>query len=211
MNSMRVLLPVPEEAAGEVTHIFRQFPQVEVPVSDPFSVGAQALIVPINSFGFFDSGFPLKVADRFGLGIQQTLQDNIRKKHFGELLVGEAEVLLTGVKSPSLLIAAPVVRTSISTLADSVNVYLAMRGAVLSIRNDAPEPVESLCFPMEAVLGAGLTPYAAARQVREGLRVALRETPKALHHLSKEARREKSLKRPERKSGRKADERPGPA
>ena len=200
MDALKILLAVPETAQEQVAYLFREVPQVHVLAEKALDVEAQALIVPLNSFGFFDSGFPLEVTDRLGFGLQDELQTRIVEQHFGELLVGQAEVIPTGAATPRFVIAAPVARSSPGNLKDTINVYLATRAALLAIRENPDLGIESVAFPLEAVLEGGVNAYAAARQIRYGVRAVLRERPRRVQNLSKMVRRERDLKRLEKKS-----------
>jgi O-acetyl-ADP-ribose deacetylase (regulator of RNase III) len=194
----RVLLYVPESAHEQVTYLFREVPAVTVSVGDALQTDADALIVPLNSFGYFDGGFALRVADHLGFSLQEELRRRIGEDHFGELVVGQAEILPTQKDKPAFVIAAPLSRAAPGDLRDSVNVYLAMRGALLAVAKAPDCPIQSVGLPLMGVDEGKLTPYAAARQIRYGVRAILRERPRRMQNLSKATRREANLKRQER-------------
>ncbi len=194
IERFKVFLHVPEESLELVRELFSQIPQVEVVTGSVFETTADAVVVPLNSFGFFDSGLALEATDRYGLQLQDELRARIEEKHFGELLVGAAEIMPTGVETPRYIIAAPIARTTPGDLRDTVNVYLAARGALLAVRNTPELGINSVAFPLMGVSEGKLTPYTAARQIRYGIRAVLRRKPRRVQHLSKAARREKALK-----------------
>jgi O-acetyl-ADP-ribose deacetylase (regulator of RNase III) len=198
MEDMKFVVCVPHDAEEAIRYLFREFPYIEVSVADPLTVEAQALVVPHNSFGFFDSGFRLRVADAFGFGLQDELQRRIAEQHDGELLVGRAEILPTGHAAPAFAIAAPIARASTAHLADNVNIYLAARGVMIAIKNNPALGIRTVIFPLAAFLEGTVTPYAATRQIRYGIRALYRDRPRRIDNLSKAIRREKELTRPEK-------------
>jgi O-acetyl-ADP-ribose deacetylase (regulator of RNase III) len=198
MEDMKFIVCVPNDAEEAVRYLFREFPYVETSTADPFVVDCHALVVPHNSFGFFDGGFRLRVADTFGFGLQDELQRRIAERHDGELLVGEAEILPTGRPAPAYAIAAPIVRASTAHLDETVNIYLAARGVMVAIKRNPECAIRTVVFPLAAFLEGNVTPYAATRQIRYGIRALYRDRPRRIDNLSKAVRREKELKRSEK-------------
>ena len=196
-EKFKVFIYVPQQALELVTELFAQIPQATVKVGQIFESGADAVVIPLNSFGFFDSGLALEATDRFGLRLQDELRKRINEKYFGELLVGQAEILPTGSENPRYIIAAPISRTQPGDLRNTVNIYLAARGALLAVRNSPELNIHSVAMPLMGVSEDKLSPYAAARQIRYGIRAVLRPQPRRVQNLSKATRREKSLKRQE--------------
>ena len=135
-----------------------------------------AVVSPSNSFGFMDGGIDHLYSHHFGWEVQRRLQEQIRTRHHGELLVGTAEVVETGSPRIPFLIAAPTMRVPM-ILNDTINPYLAARATLLVIRhgtvsvgNFAGERVASVistvAFPG---LGTGVgrvDPDTCAHQVR---------------------------------------------
>ncbi len=200
MNELKITLSVPKADSEEVNYLFREIPQVSVTCDDLFSLSVDALLIPINSFGFFEGGLPLQAADRFGFHLQEALQKKIIEAYYGEMLVGQAELLPTRKEAPAYVIAAPLFRTSEAGLSDTVNPYLAVRAAFLAIRGNPDRSIGSLGIPLLGSDAEGMTGYTSARQIRYAVRGALREKPRKLGHLSKAKRRERSLKRKEPKN-----------
>ena len=128
----------------------------------------------------------------FGWDLQKNLQKRIRERHFGELLVGAAEVAETGDSDIPYCIAAPTMRVPM-ILAETPNAYLAARAvfllllhgkfdssfgpaldgifvAVYSLLNGTGKPyhsvIQTVAFPGLGT-GVGRVPYeVCARQVR---------------------------------------------
>ena len=196
MEPMKIIVCVAPDSEELVRYLFREHPYVETAVEDPLSDPCDALVVPHNSFGFFDNGFRLRVADALGFGLQDELQRRIAGAHDGELLVGEAEILPTGRPAPPYVIAAPIARAGTAQLSATVNIYLAARGVMLALKRNPSLGIGTVAFPLEhALLEGGVTAYAAARQIRYGVRAVYRERPRRVANLSKAIRREKDLKR----------------
>ena len=68
---------------------------VEVRDCSILDIQCDAVVSPSNSFGFMNGGIDLLYLKRFGMDLQYRLQKKIKDKHFGELLVGQAEIIET--------------------------------------------------------------------------------------------------------------------
>jgi O-acetyl-ADP-ribose deacetylase (regulator of RNase III) len=138
-----------------------------------------AVVSPANSFGFMDGGIDALYSQHFGWHVQDRLQELIRNKHRGELVVGAAEIVDTDNPRIPFLIAAPTMRVPM-ILSDSVNPYLAARAVLLLIQygtfsagplvgERVSDAVDSVAFPG---LGTGVgrvSPRTCARQVRAAI------------------------------------------
>ncbi len=148
-----------------------------------FDLSCDAVISPANSFGFMDGGIDMLYTQYFGWQVQERLQDAIRTRHHGELLVGQAEIVETDNPDLPFLIAAPTMRVPM-ILRDSVNSYLAARAALLLVKHGrfgggiyAGEKIDdyvgSIAFPG---LGTGVGrvgPNTCAHQVRAAIQDVL--------------------------------------
>lgn len=144
-----------------------------------FDVNADAVVSPANSFGFMDGGIDLLYSQFFGWQVQEKLQDAIRARHHGELLVGAAEIVETDNADLPFLVAAPTMRVP-TILRDSVNPFLAARAALLVVKHGTfsggayegeavCDYVETIAFPG---LGTGVGrvgPETCAHQMRAAL------------------------------------------
>lgn len=155
------------------------FPGVTVHRGDIFDVSADALVSPANSFGFMDGGIDMAYSARFGWQVQERLQDIIRTKHCGELLVGQAEIVETEAPAFPFIIAAPTMRVP-HVLGYTVNPYLAARAVLLLIKHGVFESGAFVGHPISDVihtvafpgLGTGVGrvgPNMCAHQVRVAL------------------------------------------
>ena len=67
---------------------FNQDPNIEIVHGSIFDVDCNAIVSPANSYGFMDGGLDLRISQFFGWHVQEKLQEIIKEKHHGELLVG---------------------------------------------------------------------------------------------------------------------------
>lgn len=110
---------------------------VEIIAGDVFATPTDCIISPANSFGFMDGGIDYAISENLGWGLQKRLQERILEKYNGELLVGQAEFIETFNEKIPYCISAPTMRIPLN-IADTVNVYLAMR-AILLVLKQHPE------------------------------------------------------------------------
>lgn len=174
-----VLAAVEDDLADAWQRHCGDLPDVSIHRGSILDLSVDAVVSPANSFGFMDGGIDHLYSDRFGWEVQDRLQELIRTRHRGELLVGVAEIVETGHPRISYVIAAPTMRVPM-VLADTVNPYLAARAVLLLIRHGvvpsgalAGEPVaaavQSVAFPG---LGTGVGrvgPNTCAHQVRAAI------------------------------------------
>ena len=181
---MNIILTSVETALADAWERFcGDLPFVTVHRGSIFDLSCDAVVSPANSFGFMDGGIDLLYTQQFGWGLQERLQEAIRQQHFGELLVGTAEIVETGDPDLPFLIAAPTMRVP-TILRDSVHPYLAARAALLLAAHGTftsgtyagekiADYVETVAFPG---LGTGvgrIGPNTCARQMRAAIDAVL--------------------------------------
>lgn len=151
-------------------------------------VACDAVVSPANSFGFMDGGIDMVYTWHFGWQVQERLQQRIAEKHYGELLVGAAEIVETDNEAIPFVIAAPTMRVPMTLHPDTVNPYLAARAVLLLVKHGVfthgPYVGERICDFVQRVafpgLGTGVGrvhPRGCARQVRAAIEDVLL-TPK---------------------------------
>jgi O-acetyl-ADP-ribose deacetylase (regulator of RNase III) len=91
-----------------------------------------AIISAGNSFGIMDGGVDLAVRNFFGPSIQETVQNIIRVRHFGEQPVGTAAVVPTKHKDHPWVVYAPTMSMP-QPIAHTHNVYYAMLASLHAI------------------------------------------------------------------------------
>lgn len=125
-----------------------------------------AVVSPANSFGFMDGGIDLAYRNFFGMDIQRRVQKKIHVDHFGELPVGQAIVVPTDHAQLPFLVVAPTMRVP-DRIADTVNVYLAFRAALLAVvryNSSGTTKIERLHAP---ALGTGVGAMPIDRAARQ--------------------------------------------
>lgn len=151
---------------------FQGCPHVSVQSGSIFEVDCDALVSPANSFGYMDGGLDMRISQFFGWHVQKRLQDLIRDKHQGELLVGAAEIVTTDDSHIPFVISAPTMRVPM-VLRDTVNVYLATRAAILLVLHGrfpdgrlVSEDVSTVAVPGMGTGVGRLPPSICARQMK---------------------------------------------
>ena len=146
-----------------------------------FDVECDAVVSPANSFGFMDGGIDAQYVSRFGGGVQERVRRKILYEHAGELLVGAATIVETGIGAPRYLIAAPTMRVPMWLGPETVAPYLAARAVILLVREgrfgEGPgegEPVRGsvrrIAFPGLGTGVGGVPAEVSARQMAEAIR-----------------------------------------
>lgn len=147
-------------------------PDIRVHRGSVLEVSADAVVSPANSYGWMRGGIDAVYAQAFP-SIEQLVRSAVLAYHGGELPVGEALVVPTGVASPAWLISAPTMRSPGELLPpDTVHPYLAARAVFRLWRDgtlDSGEPVRAavrtIALPGMGTGVGGVAPEACARQV----------------------------------------------
>ncbi len=129
-----VLAAVEDELADAWKRHCGDLPDVSVHHGSILDLSVDAVVSPANSFGFMDGGIDHLYSHHFGWEVQDRLQELIRTRHHGELLVGAAEMVETGSLRIPFVIAAPTMRVPM-VLTDTINPYLAARAVLLLIKH----------------------------------------------------------------------------
>jgi hypothetical protein len=129
-----VLAAVESDLADAWERHCGDLPGVSVHRGSILHATCDAVVSPANSFGFMDGGIDLLYSGHFGWEVQDRLQELIRDRHHGELLVGAAEIVEMDSPRIPFLIAAPTMRVPM-ILRETVNPYLAARAALPLIRH----------------------------------------------------------------------------
>lgn len=152
--------------------VFADVPQVAVSHGSIFDHPADALVSPANSFGYMNGGLDFAISQHLGWHLEKNLQQLIREKYYGELLIGQAEILPTGNAQFPYLIAAPTMRTPM-TITRGPNVYQAMKAILVLLRYGKMVTGELVSDKIRRIaipgLGTGIgqvRPLVCARQMR---------------------------------------------
>lgn len=172
LNLQLNLIDISEDLYEAWKRVFHGLPDVCVWHDDIFAHPCDAIVSPANSFGFMNGGLDFSISKHLGWHIEKRLQEIIRRRHFGELLVGQAEIVPTDHPEIPWVVSAPTMRVPM-TIVGSPNSYLAMRAILLLLRHGllqdgrkVSEVVRSVAIPG---LGTGvgqMPPLTCARQMR---------------------------------------------
>lgn len=135
-------------------------------------VGADAVVSPANSHGWMRGGVDALYARTFP-ELEQRVRSAVLAYHGGELPIGEALVVPTGVRVPPWLISAPTIREPDERLPpDTVHPYLAARAVFLLWRDGTMEQggpvraeIDTIAMPGLGTGTGGLSPDICAHQV----------------------------------------------
>jgi len=83
------------DVARTCTEAFSSYDKVEVIAGDFFSIEADMMVSPANSFGFMDGGLDLAIRKQFGVQVEEGVRKTIQKDYFGELPVGCSSIVET--------------------------------------------------------------------------------------------------------------------
>lgn len=147
-------------------------PGIHVHHGSVLDTQVQAVVSPANSFGWMRGGIDAVYAQAFPT-IEQTVRSGVLAFHGGELPVGEALIVPTGVPRPAWLISAPTMRQPGELLPeDTVHPYLAARGLFrlwqTGLLDDGVlirDVVHSIGLPGLGTGTGGVSPETCARQV----------------------------------------------
>jgi O-acetyl-ADP-ribose deacetylase (regulator of RNase III) len=112
---------------------FEGYDNIELSHGSIFDVVCDAIVSPANSFGFMDGGIDMAISRHFGWHVQERVQEGIKARYHGELLVGSADIVATDDAKIPYVIAAPTMRVPMILEPTSINVYLATRAVFLLI------------------------------------------------------------------------------
>jgi O-acetyl-ADP-ribose deacetylase (regulator of RNase III) len=148
---------------------FDDVPDIDIAVGSILDVSADAIVSPANSFGYMDGGIDLAYCRYFGFELQDRLQTLLHDHHFGELPVGSAVIVRTENTKIPFLISAPTMRVP-SSIARSINVYLAFRAAlVAALRHNQNPDLPTISTVAAPGMGTGVgevNPSRAAKHMR---------------------------------------------
>ena len=167
-----VLCAVDEPLASAWSEAVAERRDVVVHRGSVLDVGAQAVVSPANSFGWMRGGVDAVYARAFPT-IEQHVRSAVLAYHGGELPVGQALIVPTGVAAPAWLISAPTMREPGETLPpDTVHPYLAARAVFHLWRDGRLEDerpvrgvVRTIALPGLGTGVGGVPPHNCARQV----------------------------------------------
>ncbi|KAB8140315.1 Appr-1-p processing protein [Chloroflexia bacterium SDU3-3] len=170
-----ILAAVEADLADAFEHFCAGIADVTIHRGSILDLAVDAVVSPANSFGFMDGGIDMLYSRFFGWHVQYRLQQLIQTRHYGELVVGTAEIVPTDHDRIPYLIAAPTMRVPM-ILRDSVNPYLACRAALLLAKYGTLPDGTAVAAVVQSVaipgLGTGVgrvSPRTCAYQIRTAI------------------------------------------
>lgn len=147
-------------------------PRVRTYTGSILDVSADAVVSPANSHGWMRGGLDAGYARTFP-EVEQRVRSAVLAYHGGEVPIGEALAVPTGISRPRWLISAPTVREPGDQLpADTVQPYLAARAVFLlwrdgTLEHDGPAraAIDTIAMPGLGTDVGGLAPDICAHQV----------------------------------------------
>ena len=162
-----------------------------------FEVECDALVSPANSFGFMDGSLDFEISEFFGWHVQNRLQEAIKSKHNGELLVGQVEIVPTDHTSIPYVISAPTMRIPMD-VRGTANPYLAIRGVLLAVKHGVfkdgtpvKDRIKTIAFPGMGTGVGQITPTVFAKQMKQAVEDVIEdkfEFPKTIWNTEKNHR-----------------------
>jgi len=159
-----------------------------------FEVECDALVSPANSFGFMDGSLDFAISEFFGWHVQDRLQEAIKSKHNGELLVGQVEIVPTDHVLIPYVISAPTMRVPLD-VRGTANPYLAIRGVLLAVKNGVfkdgtlvKDKIKTIAFPGMGTGVGQITPEVFAKQMKQAVEDVTEdkfEFPKTIWEIEK--------------------------
>jgi O-acetyl-ADP-ribose deacetylase (regulator of RNase III) len=119
-----------EEVVKALNNFFGRNARVEISQADVLDLSVSVLVVPTNSFGILDSGLAAALNKKTNGALEPRVRKLILDKYAGELPVGWADIIISGIDNPKQIIVAPTLRVPIRMNSANVNSYLATRGAL---------------------------------------------------------------------------------
>lgn len=147
-------------------------PRVRLHSGPILNVDAAAVVSPANSYGWMRDGVDAIYTQTFP-EMEQRVRSAVLAYHGGEMPIGEALAVPTGVTRPRWLISAPVLREQDDQLhPDTVQPYLAARAVFLLWRDGTLEnngaarhSIDTIALPGLGTELAGVDPDVCAHQV----------------------------------------------
>lgn len=184
-NKMEIVLcDTNKDVVDAWHHFFDRSGKVTIKDGDIFDGEFSAIVLPINSFAIMNGG----IAEQLNKKADGILETRARKlildRYAGEMPVGIAEIIPSGLEKPPLVVLAPTTRVPVKFQeAPSINGYLAMRACLRAVAafvrsGDRGVHLESVAIPGLDTGKGGSNPATAAFQMYEAYcQVVLGQVP----------------------------------
>ena len=175
------------EATSAFVDQFFEIACVQIVLGNILDLDTTALVSPANSFGEMSGGLDKAIDNFYDQRAQKTAMKMIQEKYFGELPVGNAEILSMATEIFPYLILAPTMRIPGKLPNDSINAYLAMRAALISIEEFnrfKPGGISSVAIPSFCTGVGGMQYIESAKQMRTAFEMIVMKKHKEVLHPS---------------------------
>ena len=159
---------VPNELAEAYNHLCGSILNVELS-TEFLPLPTDAIVVFGNSFGHpTEDTVENRITAEIGHAMYPAIQKQIQKQYLGELLVGQAVIAPIGGNQSPYIIYAPINRVYEPQAPNSINYYLALKGAIRTLMVFGTV-MKNVASPRIIVPGlrtgvAGMRPISIARQ-----------------------------------------------
>ncbi len=126
-----------------------------------FDIKATAIVSPANSFGHMGGGIDLAYRNAFGMRVEEDLKRKIIDVHYGELIIGNAEIIRLDDCNYDYMISAPTMRLPMN-VSNTNNAYLAFRAALIAAKESQ---FASIACPGLCTLTGRMHPMVCAEQM----------------------------------------------
>lgn len=167
MIAKLTILDFNSKMVDECSNAFSAYRNVEVVEADFFSVPADLMVSPANSFGFMDGGLDLLIRNRLGGLVEENVQRAIQTNFLGELPIGSSLIVETSSEDWPHLGVAPTMRVPMN-INGTLNVYYAFRSMLLTVmryNETNSSPITSVVCPGMGTGIGGLSERKAAQQM----------------------------------------------
>lgn len=169
-GDIRLLLCDARSDIAEAWHYaFHDCDECEIWEGSLFSLDADAMVSPANSFGDIGGGIDKHIDDFYENKAQDAVMKAIRSEFFGELPVGMALVVPMQTTRFPFLLVAPTMRTP-GDVSSTINAYLAFRALLVAVhkhnQNATNKPIRSIAVPGLCTGVGGMEAGIAAAQMR---------------------------------------------
>lgn len=164
------------DVAKAFEEFFGRQPNLDIAEGDVLEMDVSAIVMPLNSFGILNTGFGLVLNEHFGGKFESRVRKLIQDNHAGELPVGAADMIRSGVDTPRYIVLAPSIRVPpdrapTSSISSFLSTRAALRCLAAHLRKEKQEGKDPSITSVAMVgMGTGtgkMAPAVAAFQMYE--------------------------------------------
>lgn len=98
------------EVAKSFEEFFGRQPHLDIAEGDVLEMDVSAIVMPLNSFGILNAGFGSALNEHMGGKFETRVRKLIQDEHAGELAVGSADMIKSGMENVDYIVLAPTIR-----------------------------------------------------------------------------------------------------